>query len=65
MYIQGINENGLLSIGFHQEMEMISDLTSVDNTVIEFSIETQDREYAYKRVFDWEVASYNTTNCTI
>ena len=46
-------------------MEVIRDLTTIDDTVLKFSIETEDLDNIYMRKFEWNVTSYNSTNCTI
>ena len=63
--VKSIDEYGTLLIEFSEEMEIIRELWTIDETVLLFDIETQDIEYIYMRDFNWNVTEYNSTNCTI
>ena len=48
-----MDEYGLLKAEFSEEMEVILDLETIDDTVLEFSIETEDLDNTAMRIFNW------------
>ena len=52
-------------VEFSEEMQIIKELWTIDDTVLLFDIETLDKEYVYMRDFYWNVTMYNSTNCII
>ena len=48
-----MDEYGLLKAEFSEEMEVILDLDTIDDTVLEFSIETDDLDNTAMRIFNW------------
>ena len=63
--VKSINEQGTLLVEFSEEMEIIRETWTIDETVPLFDIETEDIEDIYMRDFYWNVTEYNSTNCTI
>ena len=57
--VRSIDKYGLLTIDFSVEMDVITDLKSIDNTVLNFQIETVDLDKIYMRKFYWDVTEYN------
>ena len=48
-----MDEYGLLKAEFSEEMEVILDFDTIDDTVLEFSIETEDLDNTAMRIFNW------------